>query len=243
MTKKKYLILFTVIMVLLVVTLIISNMQDKDSIGEVIKESFVDYKITEDTVILNTTQDEQESDDGIAQPKAMTFGGVDVKINKLTLFSSDFQNLELIPVQFTCDGDNINPNLEISGVDENAQSLVLIMDDPDAPNGTWDHWIKFNIPVDTKNINSGEELQGVSGKGTGGNLDYSGPCPPDGKHNYIFKLYTLDIELILSEGSSKTEVEEAMEGHILQQVELAGVYERKINLVEEKEESGEKTKE
>ncbi|MBU4536417.1 YbhB/YbcL family Raf kinase inhibitor-like protein [Patescibacteria group bacterium] len=152
---------------------------------------------------------------------------VNLKISSLTLFSSDFQNFELIPSKFTCDGDNVNPNLEISGVNENAKSLVLIMDDPNALNGTWDHWIKFNIPVNTRNIISGEKILGVSGKGTGGTLDYVGPCPPNGKHSYTFKLYSLDTELILAEGSSKVQVEKAMKEHILQQVELVGVYERK----------------
>ncbi|MCK5286024.1 MAG: YbhB/YbcL family Raf kinase inhibitor-like protein [Candidatus Pacebacteria bacterium] len=149
-----------------------------------------------------------------------------LKISKLTLFSPDFQNLESIPSKFTCDGDDVNPNLEISGVAEEAKSLILIMEDLDAPDETWDHWIKFNIPVDTRNINEGEEIQGISGEGTGGSLDYAGPCPPEGKHRYVFKLYSIDVELVLAEGSSKVEVKEAIEGHILQEAELTGVYQR-----------------
>ncbi|MBU1046652.1 YbhB/YbcL family Raf kinase inhibitor-like protein [Patescibacteria group bacterium] len=191
-----------------------------------VEKSSDSFGTTEDIIVADINQEE---------PIQASFARESsLKIGRLTLFSPDFQNLELIPAKFTCDGDNINPNLEISGVDEKAKSLVLIMDDPDAPNGTWDHWIKFNIPANTRNINAGEELKGISGKGTGGNLDYAGPCPPNGKHNYIFKLYALDTELTLSEGSSKSDVEKAMEGHILQQVELIGVYQRKLDLVEEK---------
>jgi Raf kinase inhibitor-like YbhB/YbcL family protein len=111
-------------------------------------------------------------------------------------------------------------------VSAEAKSLVLVMDDLDASDGVWDHWIKFNIPVTTKEINEGEEPEGISGKGTGENLDYFGPCPPENEHRYVFKLYSLDTELTLPEGSTKVEVEEEMVGHILQEVELVGKYKR-----------------
>lgn len=150
-----------------------------------------------------------------------------VEKNMLTLTSPAFEHNGNIPSIHTCDGEGIQPELTIGGVDENAQSLVLIMDDPDVPknlreDGMWDHFIKFNIPVDTKDIDSG-----ISGIGTSGNLDYHGPCPPDGEHRYFFKLYSLDTKLNLSEGVTKSEVEKEMEGHILQQTELIGLYNRK----------------
>lgn len=145
-----------------------------------------------------------------------------VEKDMLTLTSTDFSHNGSIPSEYTCDGENKQPELTINGVGENTQSLVLIMDDPDAPSGTWDHWIKFNIPVDTKDINSG-----ISGKGTSGNLDYNGPCPPSGEHRYFFKLYSLDMKLNLSEGVTKSEVEKEMEGHIIEKTELIGLYNRK----------------
>ncbi|MEK6853201.1 MAG: YbhB/YbcL family Raf kinase inhibitor-like protein [Nanoarchaeota archaeon] len=134
-----------------------------------------------------------------------------------------------ISPRYTCDGANINPPLLISNVPEGTKSLVLIMDDPDAviPAGkVWDHWVVFNIPPYTKEIPEGEAPKGIRGKGTSGNLDYKGPCPPDRVHRYFFKLYALDTGLGLPEGSSKEEVEAAMKKHILARAELMGRYEK-----------------
>lgn len=147
--------------------------------------------------------------------------------------SPEFNNNSRIPSEYTCDGKDINPPLEISGVPQGAKSLVIIMDDPDVPkhlraDGMWDHWIKFNIPPTIIKIVAGEEPKGVSGLGTSGNLQYHGPCPPDREHRYFFKLYALDSNLSLSEGVIKKEVEKAIKGHILEQAVLVGVYERKI---------------
>ena len=103
------------------------------------------------------------------------------------------------------------------------------MDDPDAvkPAGkVWDHWIVFNIPPETKEIPEAQEPQGIHGKGTSGNLNYRGPCPPDAEHKYFFKLYALDTNFDLPQGSEKKEVEEAMKGHIIEQTQLIGRYER-----------------
>ena len=147
-------------------------------------------------------------------------------MDTLKLASTSFENNGKIPSRHTCDGEGISPELSISGIDENVKSLVLIMDDPDAPTGTWDHWIKFNISTSTTEIKEGTEPDGISGIGTSGNKDYHGPCPPDREHRYFFKLYSLDTELDLKEGATKKQVEEAMEGHILQQTELIGLYER-----------------
>ena len=151
----------------------------------------------------------------------------DKLMDTLKLTSSAFGNNGKIPERYTCDGEGVSPKLEIEGVDENAKSLVLIMDDPDAPSGTWDHWVKFNISTSTKEIKEATEPEGVSGVGTSGNRDYLPPCPPDREHRYFFKLFSLDTELELGEGATKKEVEKAMKGHVLQQTELIGLYERK----------------
>ena len=148
---------------------------------------------------------------------------------KMELKSSVFEKNGRIPSKYTCDGENVNPPLIISEVPDNAKSLVLIMDDPDAlkPAGkVWDHWIVFNIPVETKEVLENTELEGVQGMTSFGKVGYGGPCPPDAEHRYFFKLYALDIKLDLSQGSEKTEVEEAMQGHIIEQTELVGRYER-----------------
>jgi len=224
MTKKKYIILFIIITILLIIGLGLVGGNKKEEVQENTENFSGNYKISEDMMTLSMPRTEN------------------LKIERLILSSPDFLNLESIPSEYTCDGENINPNLEISGVNvEKAKSLVLIMDDPDASDGVWDHWIKFNISAETRNINAGEIIEGIAGEGTGGNLEYTGPCPPEGKHNYIFKLYVLDIELTLPEGSSKAEVEEAMMGHTVQSAELVGVYERVVDLVGEKEDEEEPT--
>ena len=150
----------------------------------------------------------------------------DELMDTLKLTSSVFEHNGKIPSRYTCDGDGINPELRIEGVDEDAKSLVFIMDDPDAPSGTWDHWVKFNIATTTTKIAEASEPEGISGIGTSENKSYLGPCPPDGEHRYFFKLFALDSMLELEEGATKKEVESAMEGHVLQNTELIGLYER-----------------
>lgn len=147
----------------------------------------------------------------------------------VSLTSTAFAQGGTIPSKYTCDGENRNPPLVISSAPEGTGSFALVMDDPDAvkPAGkVWDHWIIWNIPPDTRVIEEGKEPKGLHGKGTGGNLEYSGPCPPDAMHHYSFKLYALDAMLPLLEGATKGELEAAMEGHIIEQVELSGTYER-----------------
>jgi Raf kinase inhibitor-like YbhB/YbcL family protein len=147
-------------------------------------------------------------------------------VQTLAITSSAFKDMELIPKKYSCDGDNTNPPLEIHDVDVNAKSLVLIMEDPDAPHGTFDHWIKFNIPPDTIIIEEGKEPQGVAGLGTKGTLTYHGPCPPSGSHRYVFRIISLDTEIPLAEGASKNDIEHMMAGHILQESQLIGLYSR-----------------
>lgn len=147
----------------------------------------------------------------------------------MDISSKVFGHNQIIPKLYTCDGEDINPQLTISDVPKQAKSLVIIMDDPDAikPAGKiWDHWIVFNIPPDTIEISEGQEPQGIHGLGTSGNYDYHGPCPPDAVHRYFFKLYALDTMLDLKEGASKTELEQAMQGHIIDRAELIGLYNR-----------------
>lgn len=144
----------------------------------------------------------------------------------MKLLSSAFANNQRIPDEYTCLGDNIPPPLEIKGVPSGALSLALIVDDPDAPHGTVDHWIAWNIPPTTTTINSMTRL-GAQGKNSYGLDNYRGPCPPPGKpHRYFFKLYAVDILIQLPVGASKKEVEEAMKGHILAETQLIGTYSR-----------------
>lgn len=145
----------------------------------------------------------------------------------MKITSPAFAHNESIPSQYTCDGEDINPPLQCSDVPLEAKSLALIVDDPDAPSGIWDHWIIFNVPPDTMTIPEGEEPLGVHGIGTSKNTNYHGPCPPDKEHRYFFKLYALDAMLELPSGANKQEVEQAMKKHILAQAELIGRYERK----------------
>jgi len=146
----------------------------------------------------------------------------------LKITSSVFEENKIIPPKYTCDGENINPPLEISGIPENSKSLVLIMNDPDAPMGVWDHWIKWNIPVTGESMvfGEGEEPAGISGKNSGGKFSYQGPCPPNGEHRYFFKIYALNSTLNLPEGSGRKETEKAMGAYIIASGELMGRYNR-----------------
>ena len=136
---------------------------------------------------------------------------------------SVFQHEGQIPKEYTCDGQDKIPPLEISSVPAAAKSLALIMDDPDAPMGTWDHWIQWNIPANTKLV---DRQMGVAGRNSWGRMNYGGPCPPSGVHRYFFKLYALDTMLDLPAGSNKTALEKAMKGHILAEAALMGKYQR-----------------
>ena len=146
----------------------------------------------------------------------------------LKLMSPAFKDGGTIPSVYTCDGDDTNPPLSISGVPVEAKSLALIVDDPDAPIGVWDHWVVFDISSTTKEIAAGTEPEGVLGKGSGGDLGYAGPCPPPGvPHHYTFTLYALDLaKLPLTEGASKADVLLAIEGHIVGRADLTGLYGR-----------------
>lgn len=142
----------------------------------------------------------------------------------MELTSPEFKNNQFIPAKFTCQGLDINPALEIQDMPSQVRSLALIVDDPDAPAGTWAHWVVFNIPpVSRIEENS---APGMLGANTLGELKYHGPCPPSGTHRYFFKLYALDILLELKQGASKGALEKAMRAHILDQAELIGLYKK-----------------
>lgn len=146
----------------------------------------------------------------------------------MKLTSSVFENNQHIPSKYTCDGVNINPPLSIFGTPEEAKSLVLIIDDPDASNGDWVHWAIFNIPPDTEEIKEdGVPVGSIESKTDFRNPGYGGPCPSSGTHHYQFKLYALDMALNLEFSADKKEIEKAMSGHILAQDLLVGLYERK----------------
>ena len=147
--------------------------------------------------------------------------------SNMLIASAAFERNSSIPKKYTCDGENVNPPLTFSGVPENAKSLALIMDDPDAPRGTWVHWTMWNIDPSTINITVDSVPAGaVEGTTSSGKSVYGGPCPPSGTHHYYFKLYALDTILDLNKSSEKQELESAIEGHVLGQAELVGLYSR-----------------
>jgi len=148
------------------------------------------------------------------------------------LTSTAFLHEEAIPTEYSCDGANISPPLQWGDPPEGTQSFAIISDDPDAPGGTWVHWVLYNIPVEARvlpeAIPAEVELADGSqhGENSFGRLDYGGPCPPGGTHRYFFKLYALDTVLDLEPGVDKGGLLQAMEGHILAETELMGTYAR-----------------
>lgn len=143
---------------------------------------------------------------------------------KMKLSSPAFGPKQMIPKQFTCQGGDINPPLTIEGIPEGTKSLALIIDDPDAPMGTWIHWVVFDIPVGT--VIDENSVPGKQGRNDFGRNNYGGPCPPSGTHRYFHKIYALDTILELKEESSKRDLEKAMQGHILDKAELIGLYKK-----------------
>ncbi|HVO42328.1 MAG TPA: YbhB/YbcL family Raf kinase inhibitor-like protein [Aggregatilineales bacterium] len=151
----------------------------------------------------------------------------------LSLTSSSFAEGQPIPRRFTCDAENVSPSLAWDGVPPNTRSLALIADDPDAPAGTWVHWVIYNIPPTLTGLAEGVPATDsvLAGTAQGTNdfrrIGYGGPCPPAGKpHRYFFKLYALDTTLALKPGATKSELTRAFEGHILAQGQLIGTYKR-----------------
>jgi len=147
--------------------------------------------------------------------------------------SPSFQQGEMIPALYTCDGSNISPPLAWNGAPAETKSFALVCDDPDAPAGTWVHWVIFDIPANInalpESVPRQEELAGIgkNGKNTSGQFGYEGPCPPGGTHRYYFKLYALDALLNLKAGATKEELLKAMKGHVLAEAQIMGRYKRR----------------
>jgi Raf kinase inhibitor-like YbhB/YbcL family protein len=144
--------------------------------------------------------------------------------NGLRVRSIAFSHGGHIPPQYTCDGENINPPLEISDLPENTKSLALVVEDPDARNN-FAHWLVWNIPPNEAIRENSRP--GISGKNSFGNTGYGGPCPPSGSHRYFFKVFALDTDLDLQAGSDKKMLEEAMKNHVLASGELMAHYQKK----------------
>jgi len=164
------------------------------------------------------------------QSESTIIGGKNMEI-KIT--STAFEEGGMIPEKYTCDGIDVSPPLAWASVPEGTKTLALICDDPDAPLGTWVHWVLFNIPANInelpENIPPDKELENGAKQGRNGfrKIGYGGPCPPRGTHRYYFKLYALDTELDLKAGVKKKKLLKAMEGHILCKGQLMGRYKRR----------------
>ena len=152
---------------------------------------------------------------------------------EIKVSSPAFANNEMIPAKYTCDGINISPAIQWDTVPEQTKTIALISDDPDAPVGTFVHWVIYNLPGETRelteNIAPEETLPNLAKQGTTdfGKIGYGGPCPPSGTHRYYFKIYALDTHLDLPAGAAKKQLLKAMEGHVLAQGQLIGKYKRK----------------
>jgi Raf kinase inhibitor-like YbhB/YbcL family protein len=150
----------------------------------------------------------------------------------LELTSDAFMSGQSIPAKYACTGRNISPALAWNEPPSGTQSFALIADDPDAPMGTWVHWVLFNIPATARSLQEDLPVTGKNvdpnaifvGKNSSGNIGYDGPCPPSGTHHYFFKLYALDTVISLLPGATKEQVLKELEGHILAQGELMGTF-------------------
>ena len=148
--------------------------------------------------------------------------------SSISITSFSFQAGGDIPAKFTCDGTNVSPALQIGGVPNETKSLVLIVDDPDAPRGLFTHWIIWNIdPKTTRVAENSAPAAGVQGTNDFGKRNYGGPCPPSGTHRYFFKIFALDTKLELKPNARRAELDAAMRGHVLAQGELMGRYSHK----------------
>jgi Raf kinase inhibitor-like YbhB/YbcL family protein len=145
----------------------------------------------------------------------------------IKISSPVFSEGSTIPIKYTCDGSNASPELNVSDVPDSAKSLVLIVDDPDAPGGTFSHWIVWNIDAKINSMSENKLPSGaIAGINDAGKNRYTGPCPPSGTHRYTFTIYALDITLNIPANSKRADLEKAMQGHIVDQGELVGKYAR-----------------
>lgn len=147
------------------------------------------------------------------------------KTEELTIGSTVFSHKGYIPTRYTCEGENINPSITIENIPSGTKSLALIVDDPDASDGVFDHWLIWNIhPMEMIIENTSP---GTEGKNSFGKTRYQGPCPPEGRdHRYFFKVYALDVILDINIGADKKKLEKAMQEHILAKGEIIGMYKK-----------------
>jgi Raf kinase inhibitor-like YbhB/YbcL family protein len=165
---------------------------------------------------------------GCAQKQEQVDVRETLTISNMKIISTAFGDGGNIPSKYTCDGQDVNPPLTISEVPEGAKSLVLIVDDPDAPAGDWVHWTMWNIPVTTSEIPEGSVPAGATvGLTDFGKNAWGGPCPPSGVHHYNFKLYALDAELNIDASSKKKDLEKVMGPHVIAEITLTGIYKKK----------------
>lgn len=148
-------------------------------------------------------------------------------MESLSISSTAFKYGEAIPARYSCDGNDTSPPLLIGAPPQHTSTLALILDDPDAPVGTWVHWVVWNIPAETRDIHENSLPSGANqGKNSWKRNSYGGPCPPSGTHRYFFRIYALDTALNLGQATTKDDLERAMQGHILAGGELMGTYRR-----------------
>jgi Raf kinase inhibitor-like YbhB/YbcL family protein len=146
------------------------------------------------------------------------------EINKLLISSPAFENEGDIPSKYTCDGEDINPQLTVDNIPENTKTLAIIVEDPDAPKGTFDHWLVWNVPPES--IIEENRIPGISGTNGAGKTGYYGPCPPSGTHRYYFHVFALDSSLDLQGGIDKKTLQNAMDSHIVAKGTLMGHYKK-----------------
>jgi len=169
---------------------------------------------------------------GILNISCPVSGWAEEPMDKIELSSTAFGEGSTIPSDFTCDGADMSPPIEWSGVPADAKSIAVIAEDPDAPGGDWVHWLIYNLPADFNRLPAGIPQKadlpngGLQGRNDFGGIGYGGPCPPRGTHRYFFKIYALDTLLPLNPGAVKKELLDAMQGHVLAEGKLMGTYER-----------------
>jgi Raf kinase inhibitor-like YbhB/YbcL family protein len=146
--------------------------------------------------------------------------------NTMQITSVAFEGNQAIPKEYTCDGADVNPELNITGVPSGAKSFALIMDDPDSPQGTFTHWLVWNLEPSAMAIKKSSKPDGLEGTNAVGKIGYTGPCPGKGMHHYHFKLFALDALIMADQGAKRDVLEAAMNGHVIETAELIGTYER-----------------
>ncbi len=146
----------------------------------------------------------------------------------MRLSSPDFKHQQEIPYRFTCEGDNVNPRLTVENVPAAAESLDLIMNDPDAPGSTFTHWVLFNLDPSVGAIVQSAPPGAIRGQNSAGQLGYYGPCPPGGRHRYVFELYALNRRLDLPEGASAQRLRSTAAEWVIETAQLVGLYQKRL---------------